>query len=69
MIIYYENEEQKKSIMERHPGVAAEWIPMKGATSGFENMLPMVCVTENGQERCEIGENFIEELAKLEGGA
>lgn len=66
MKIYYGTEKQRDELKQNHPNVKAEWINMQGAEKEVTEMLPVVCVKQNGKERCESGEEFIEELNKLE---
>ena len=59
--IYYKNEQQRGELEKKYPDVKAAWISMEG-TTGLSDMLPMVCVDENGAERCEVGEKYIKDL-------
>ncbi len=61
MIIYVKDDDQKEQIQQRHPNLSAEF---RNQTGDAEGMVPMVCLTKNGRERCEIGEDFIESFQK-----
>lgn len=61
MVIYVKDDDQKQQIQQRHPNLSAEFRNQTGDTEG---MVPMVCLTKNGRERCEIGEDFIESFQK-----
>ena len=63
-IIYIKDENQKKELMQKYPNVKAEWIPVTVAKYG--DILPVVCGKDkNGEDFCESGEQFIEEMSKL----
>jgi len=65
LIIYVKDANQQKELMKNHPGVDADWIDLAGQTKGMEDLLPMVCATNNkGEEVCEVGENYIEQFSK-----
>lgn len=63
LLIYVKNDEQRDDLQRKYPTVNAEFITMKRGDT-MADVLPMVCMTKDGQERCEIGEQFIEIFSK-----
>lgn len=61
LTIYVKDGKQRDELKQRHPDVDADFINMEQQTELHE-MMPMVCIEKNGQERCEIGEEFIDRL-------
>ena len=61
LIIYVKDSDHEEQIRNRHPNLVAEFRNQTGDTEG---MVPMVCLTKNGRERCEIGEDFIEDFRR-----
>jgi hypothetical protein len=66
MIVYVKDPNQRDELKRKYPDVDADFVNMQGATDDMDGMLPMVCINDNGKERCETGEHFIRELAKSE---
>jgi hypothetical protein len=64
LLVYVKNDEQKDELQRKYPTAKAEFMVMKLKGADSDSTLPMVCMTKNGKERCEIGENFIESLSK-----
>ena len=68
LIVYVKNPTQRENLKRKYPNIDASFINMKGATEGLDEMLPLVCMTKDGEERCEAGEQYIEDFAKKMGG-
>lgn len=64
LIIYVKDEKQERNIRQKHPDLDAEFLSMGNQTE-LHDMMPMVCIDKDGQERCEIGEDYIERFKRL----
>ncbi len=57
LLIYVKNPEQIKQFKEKYPEVKAEYIEGKSLTEA-----PLVCMNDNGNETCEVGEKYIKQF-------
>ena len=65
LLIYVRNDAQRNQLQKKFPDVKADFINMEGAEKGVvDDLLPMVCLTKDGKERCETGEDYIDIFSK-----
>ena len=57
-LLIYVKQGKKEELIKRHPGVTAEWMEHPDV-----NDQPVVCKSENGEQRCEEGEQWIDAFA------
>jgi hypothetical protein len=60
--IYVKNKKQENDFRKNHPDAKPEFIPMAPGDNSLDEILPMVCVTKDGKERCESDEAKIATL-------
>jgi hypothetical protein len=60
LVVFVNSGRQKNELEKKYPNVKAEFININGET----DTEPVVCVTRNGKDRCEKGEEYIDILSK-----